>query len=908
MSRVQLLLSSVALGSCLIGTAALAQQGRAPQDDNSISEIVVTATRQSDTVSRVPFTVQAVTQSNLDQQGIKTAADLTRIVPGLNVATTAGTSLATFSVRGVVGGTGAATTGVYLDDTNLTKRANGGVAQQNGVPVPLLYDLERVEVLKGPQGTLYGGSSEGGTIRYITPTPSLTAFSAQARGESSWYTGQGEQSWEVGAAAGGPLVQDKLGARASIIRREQGGYIDVVSPYNNQTIRSNANSVSDWAGRIAVRGQINDRASATLSYYYTSNTSEGGPSGPTLIYLPNGQLAPAGQTFTTPDMCVTAATYRNLATSPLAVPGGAAASGVVPANAVCTPANRATALYVRKGATYGPFVNGPNIAYPSAGPYGGTGRQGVYGGGNHSGVGAINLNYEFDHMSVKSITSFLNDEATTNSVGGEDYVSVAGAAQTTTESMLASGCGTATAPCRGFGLYSPFPDSTAYFDSINRRTGFEQELRFSSAPTQRPLTWVAGLFYSGSTTKIHYRLIEDAARENQFLKGYWGPGETDALRYGLANTDGYGSALDARIRDTEFAGFAELNYFVTPKLKVTAGVRQSRVELDYYQLNYGQTSGRLASSQGTLVQGQSADSPLTPKFGVQYQITDGDMVYFTAAKGFRAGGVNSPLSQNNCGPYLALYGLTADTVPASYAPDSVWSYEVGSKFRALDNRLQVNAAVFRIDWTGIQSTITLTCGQSFVTGGGRARSQGVDLQAQLRPIRPLLLTLNVGYTDAKYVDAIGGINGFLPPGSKASINANDAISGAPAPLQLSFSGQYDLNLLDKYRSYVRFDYTYQNKYASGPSFGSTGYNALTRYTMARDQLNLRAGVNFRQFEVNLFAVNALDAHAPVGSGMQNGRSCSSTSVDCSAFTLFNPFVNQTYQSPRRVGLQVNYRY
>jgi outer membrane receptor protein involved in Fe transport len=904
MGRVQYLLSGAALGSCLSATAALAQ----PAEEPTISEIVVTATRQADTVSKVPFTVQAVTQTTLDQQGIKNVNDLVRIVPGLNVAATPGTSLATFSVRGVVGGTGAATTGVYLDDTNLTKRANGGVAQQNGAPVPLLYDLDRVEVLKGPQGTLYGGSSEGGTVRYITPSPSLTRFSAQARGESSWYTGHGEQSWEAAAAVGGPLLTDRLGFRASFIERTTGGYIDVYSPYTGNAIRANANSQWDWAARGALLGKINDRASATLSYYYTSSKAEGGAGGPTLIYLPNGQRAPANQTFTTPAMCVTATTYRNLATQPLAAPGGPAASGVVPANAVCTPTNRATALYVRPGVTYGPFPTGPNIAYTSAGPYGGTGRQLVAGGDNNSGVGALTLNYDFDHMTVKSITSYLKDQATTNTVGGEDYVSVAGAAQTTLETMGAPGCGTATAPCRGFGLYAPFQNSTGYFYSVNHREAIEQELRFSSAPTDRPLTWVAGLYYSGSTTKIDYRLIEDPVLENQFLKSYWGPGENDALRYGLPNTAGYGSALDARIRDTEFAAFAELNYYVTSKLKLTAGVRQSRVELDYLQLNYGQTSGRLASSQGSLVQGASVDSPVTPKFGVQYQINDADMVYFTAAKGFRAGGVNSPLSQNNCGPYLALYGLTADTVPTAYAPDSVWSYELGSKFRAFDNRLQVNAAIYRIDWTGIQSTITLTCGQSFVTSGGRARSQGVDLQAQLRPIRPLTLTLNLGYTDAKFIDAIGGINGYLPPGSKASINAGDAISGAPAPLQLAFSGQYDVTVMDSYRSYVRFDYTYQNRYASGPSFGSTGYNALTRYTMARDQLNLRAGVYIKSFEVNLFAINALDARAPLGSGMQNGRSCSSTSVDCSTFTLFNPFVNQTYQPPRRIGLQVNYRY
>jgi len=118
MGTLRYLLSSAALVSCLSATAALAQ----PAEEPTISEIVVTATRQADTVSKVPFTVQAVTQSTIDQQGIKTATDLVRIVPGLNVAATAGTSLATFSVRGVVGGTGAATTGVYLDDTNLTKR------------------------------------------------------------------------------------------------------------------------------------------------------------------------------------------------------------------------------------------------------------------------------------------------------------------------------------------------------------------------------------------------------------------------------------------------------------------------------------------------------------------------------------------------------------------------------------------------------------------------------------------------------------------------------------------------------------------------------------------------------------------------------------------------------------------
>ena len=134
-----------------------------------------------------------------------------RAVPGLATVANPGGAQQTFSIRGIVGGTGAATTSVYLDDTNLTKRANGGVAQNNGVIAPLLYDLERVEVLKGPQGTLFGGSSEGGTVRYITPLPSLTEYSGSARAEVIDMGSRSELSNEVAAAFGGPARAGQAG-------------------------------------------------------------------------------------------------------------------------------------------------------------------------------------------------------------------------------------------------------------------------------------------------------------------------------------------------------------------------------------------------------------------------------------------------------------------------------------------------------------------------------------------------------------------------------------------------------------------------------------------------------------------------------------------------------------------------
>src|SRR4030095_11657742 len=133
----------------------------------TLEEVTVTATRQIETVNTVPLSIQAVTQEHLDRQGIKNTADLVRAVPGLAAVGNPGGAQQTFSIRGIVGGTGAATTSVSLDDTNISKRSNGGVAQNNGTVTPLLYDLERVEVLKGPQGTLYGGSSAGGHGRVI---------------------------------------------------------------------------------------------------------------------------------------------------------------------------------------------------------------------------------------------------------------------------------------------------------------------------------------------------------------------------------------------------------------------------------------------------------------------------------------------------------------------------------------------------------------------------------------------------------------------------------------------------------------------------------------------------------------------------------------------------------------------
>ncbi len=145
------------------------------------------------------------------------------------------------------------------------------------------------------------------------------------------------------------------------------------------------------------------------------------------------------------------------------------------------------------------------------------------------------------------------------------------------------------------------------------------------------------------------------------------------------------------------------------------------------QDNFSSFGDRYPNAFASYVKAQSTDSPTTPKIGLTYEFTPNDLVYVTAAKGFRAGGANSPVSPTVCAPaLLQLFGQNTDPVAdanlvlPTFGPDTVWSYEAGGKFRMLDNKLQVNAAAFRIDWDGVQSTFTLSCGLSFVTNGAGA--------------------------------------------------------------------------------------------------------------------------------------------------------------------------------------------
>jgi iron complex outermembrane receptor protein len=873
------LFASSALSVALMGSAALAQTAPAA-GSTGLEEVVVTATRQVDTVNRVALSIAAVTQQTLDAQGLKQASDLTRTVPGLTATVSQG-GAATFAIRGIVASVGAATTGIYLDDTALTKRNNAGVSQNPGAPTPVLFDLERVEVLKGPQGTLYGGSSEGGTIRFITPTPSLTTYSGSARAEVADYTGGGAPSYEYGAAFGGPIVKDKLAFRLSGIQRDTGGWMNLINPFTGATIQHNDNESKQWAIRGQVLWQINDRASALAGYYHADTSNEGGSSASTDLHSPDGSRAPAGQTWTTAAVCNT------VARPPAQVGAFSAPTVACPVTAV--PGQTVNGVYQRPAATYGPFNLGKRDTLATA-------QLGVTPGYTKLDVGSVTLDYHFDHMNVRSVTSYVQDHGYSENAGGEDPAQQ----QRTTLDPLHT----------GFPLFSLGGDYPGHFQAHNWRNGLEQELRFSSAATDRPFTWVGGLYFSDTHIHNHYeyRNPQSNADRTQLLFR----GITAMDRYGVPNDCNCQTKLDATIEDTELAGFGEGNYWITDKLKATVGLRVTREEIQYYQLNYGQFSSRIPTSVGSLTAGQGVDSPVTPKFSLEYDLQPNQIVYATASKGFRSGGVNPAVAQAVCQTGLDQLGITANQIPGAYNSDTVWSYELGGKFRLLDNRLQLNGALYQIDWTGVQSTVSIGgCGQSFVVNGGRAQSRGVDFQANYRPINPLTLTLNVGYDTAKYLDPVKG------PAAPGATALPTSLAGDPLGVptwQLSADAEYQFRLMNRYDMYVRGDDQYQPAYQQGPSYGVSAYNPYTRQVPSQNTLNARLGARLNSWDFNMFALNVLDSRSAIGNTGNGIGSCAAPSaavpggVGCTAYATWTPFVNQTYQRPRVVGVQANYKF
>ncbi|BBE34186.1 TonB-dependent receptor [Sphingosinicella microcystinivorans] len=225
------------------------------------NEIVVTATRSgAQSIQNVPISVTALNPEALQRQGNDALSDISRAVPGLFIQEQGG-GQNKIVMRGINATSGInqtdtaenALVSVYLDDVP--------ISIQGSTPDIRVYDLERVEFLRGPQGTLFGAGAMAGTVRYITRKPGLSSFEGSAEGSLATTRG-GDNSYSVRGMINVPLVTDQLGLRVTAYRGKDGGYID------NVVGADNFNDLDMTQVRSIVRYQNQSNFTADLSYLY----------------------------------------------------------------------------------------------------------------------------------------------------------------------------------------------------------------------------------------------------------------------------------------------------------------------------------------------------------------------------------------------------------------------------------------------------------------------------------------------------------------------------------------------------------------------------------------------------------------------------------------------------------------
>lgn len=264
----------VALSGISVATADSPAAAAPPLTE--LQPVVVTATKQASAVdvSKVPISISAYTRDDLQAQGATSIEQIAQMTPGVHFTQEnqyGGSAQTNIEIRGIQSRTGAPTTGIYYDDTPILASAN---EFNNGATLlyPVVFDMQRVEVLRGPQGTLFGNSAEGGAVRFIPTPPSLTQFStsAEASGADTRY---GDASYDAGVAEGGPIVEDRLGFRASAYYRRDGGWIDRCAPLVGQsgcgaTLAHDTNSQETEAVRLAATWAPTDSLRITPDIYY----------------------------------------------------------------------------------------------------------------------------------------------------------------------------------------------------------------------------------------------------------------------------------------------------------------------------------------------------------------------------------------------------------------------------------------------------------------------------------------------------------------------------------------------------------------------------------------------------------------------------------------------------------------
>ncbi len=296
----------------MLGSLSL---GPAQAQEGPLEQVVVTAQKRTEALQSVPLSVTALDQRELERMGVEHVSDLARETPGLTVVSS-GPGQNILIIRGISSVAGSAgTVGYYLDDTPIAASSNAALLSLRGLIDPAIFDIARVEVLRGPQGTLYGSSSMGGTIKYVSTQPNLTQWAGKANATLS-HTDGGGWNEEGNAALNIPLAQGTAALRVGLYYRNQDGYIDRYPVANNDILaaapggarQAGVNTEQTKGARLALRLNLGNGLAVNASLYYQHMLL----GAPFQIDVPPGSLNNLIQTRLLPEPSVQTSSLANV--------------------------------------------------------------------------------------------------------------------------------------------------------------------------------------------------------------------------------------------------------------------------------------------------------------------------------------------------------------------------------------------------------------------------------------------------------------------------------------------------------------------------------------------------------------------------------------------------------------------
>lgn len=605
-------------------------------------EVVVTALRRSTSVQQTPLAISAISGTTLESMGITDTDQLARATPDLSFRESAngGSRLIMRNVQAA----GEPTVGLYYDETPIIGSVGVNNDAGGNTPTLRLFDIERVEVLRGPQGTLYGSSSEAGTVRLIFNKPDLfrSAGEATARVTSIEH---GKPGTLEQAMLNLPVVEGRFGVRVVGFYSHTGGWI------NNSLLGLSQLNDSDSSGaRLIARYRPADNLTVDLTAVIQNYSGFNGV-WDGQAYLLQGR-SPYDQDLAT-----------------------------------LQPQSDTLRLY---SGTLNWDLGPANLTAVSA-------------------YSERQLRINFDYSPY---FSFAGANAAASSAGCKAYASTGGAICTPEQ----------LAGYRNFAL--SLSHNTAFQPQLTRN--ITEEIRLSSSADTR-LRWTVGTFGSQRNVNVLSQLNRaDPLTGEMLTPTYAAPMVSTDFANGPV-TNYQRTVVD--ILD-QYAGFAEVTYGITHNLDVTAGIRY----FDYRKVTTGgvQVGNPVLNVRvSPATTARDSETGTVTKFNASYKWSNDLMAYTSASQGFRPGGVNQVI------------GLP--TALAPYEADKLWDYEIGLKSTWLERQLAINADIFQINWSNIQSAAQTPTSQAngstfnFITNAGNIQVRGVELETIYQPSQHLVL-------------------------------------------------------------------------------------------------------------------------------------------------------------------------